>query len=186
MNSSWRDYFQPGETLVWQGAPKPGSHGLAKIVALALFGLPFLVLGIGICITGLGMLYGVQGWQDAGLGLFFTTFGVPFAGVGAVLVFGQAYAAHQAHRKIRYALSARAAYVAKSWWTRSIEAYPILRSTPTGLEKGRWANTVWFHVRSEKDQDGDRSTTRVAFDNIVDGESVFRLICAIQTGGGAQ
>jgi hypothetical protein len=182
MGTTWQDYFRPGETLLWEGAPKPGLHGLGKIIGLALFGLPFLVIGAGVCIAGLVMLFGAQSWQDAGLGLFLTAFGVPFAGVGMFLVFGQFYAARFAHQKVRYALSTRAAYIAKSWWARSIEVYPILRSTPTGLEKGRTADTVWFHVHSEKDSDGDRTLTRVGFYNIVDGDAVFRLIREIQTG----
>lgn len=182
MEDGWAPYFQPGETLLWEGAPKPGVHGLGKFIGLAIFGLPFLVIGIGVCVTGLTMLFGGKSWNDAGLGLFFAVFGIPFAGVGTVLVFGQFYAARQAHRKIRYALSTRCAYIAKSYWTRSIGCYPILRSTPTGLDKGRTADTVWFHVHSEKDSDGDHTTTRVSFDNIADGEAVFRLIRSIQTG----
>jgi hypothetical protein len=107
---------------------------------------------------------------------------VPFTGIGALMVFGQWISAAEAHRKIRYALSTRAAYIAKSYRTRSIESYPILRSSASGLDKGRTADTVWFHVQSEKDSDGDRTTTRIGFDNIADGEMVFRLIRSLQTG----
>ncbi len=183
MAEGWQDYFQPGETLLWEGAPKPGVHGKVKIIGLALFGLPFLIAGIGVGVAGVGQVFAARGWGDIGVGLFLATFSLPFTGVGAVMVVGQWYAAAQAHAKVRYALSTRAAYVAKSLWTRSIETYPILRSTPTGLEKGRTADTVWFHVRSEKGSDGDRTTTRVGFDNIAGGEAVFRLIRSVQTGG---
>ena len=181
-SGGWDGYFQPGETLLWEGAPMPGVHGWPKIIGLALFGLPFLVIGTGFCIAGLTMLAGFKSWADAGLGLFMTAFSLPFVGIGAVMVFGQWFAAREAHRKIRYALSTRAAYIAKSFWTRSIEAYPILKSTPSGLDKGRSADTVWFHVHAERDSDGDRTTTRIGFDNIAEGERVFRLIRSIQTG----
>ena len=63
-----------------------------------------------------------------------------------------------------------------------LEIYPILKSTSVGLQKGRRADTVWFHVRSEKDSDGDLSTTRIGFENIADGDKVLSLIRGIQTG----
>ena len=116
------------------------------------------------------------------LGVFIAAFSIPFAGIGAFLVLGQGIAAAQAHRRIRYALSNRCAYIGQSWMKPSLEIYPILKSTSVGLEKGRRADTVWFHVRNEKDSDGDLSTTRIGFDNIADGDKVLSLIRSIQTG----
>lgn len=182
MDETWEDYFQPGEVLLWAGTPMPGVHGVPKILFLAVFGLPFLVMGAGAFCVGLWQMFTAGSVSDAGLGLFFTAFSLPFVGIGALLVVGQWYAAATAHRYIRYALSSRAAYVAKSYWRRSIESYPILPSSATGLDKGRKADTVWFHVRSEKDSDGDRTTTRISFDNIADGDSVYRMIRSIQMG----
>ncbi|TAG11990.1 MAG: hypothetical protein EAZ40_16375 [Rhodobacterales bacterium] len=98
------------------------------------------------------------------------------------LVFGQWIAASQAHRRIRYALSTRAAYVAQSWWTHSLDSYPILPGTSIGLAKGRLADTVWFHTMTQKDSDGDRSTTRIGFENIADGDQVYGLLRSIQMG----
>jgi hypothetical protein len=182
MAESWQDFFQPGESLLWEGAPKRGIHGIAKIIGLGIFGIPFLAAGLGMLATGLGMAIAGGNLGSVGLGLFLTIFALPFAGVGAALVFGQAYAAHQAHRRVRYAVSTRAAFIAENWWSRKIDCYPILRSSAIGLEKGRWADTVWFHVRAEKDSDGDLTTTRISFENIADGEKVFSLLRGIQTG----
>jgi hypothetical protein len=181
MTETWDRYFQPEETLLWEGAPKPGVHGWGKIIGLALFGLPFLVVGIAVGVAGVRQIYMAQGWNDAGLGVFFIAFSFPFALIGTAMVFGQYYAAATAHRTIRYALSTRAAYIAKSGRKRSIESYPILRSTASGLEQGHNADSVWFHVQNERDSDGDRTTTRISFDNIADGVSVYRLIRGIQT-----
>lgn len=181
MAEGWEHYFQPGETLLWEGAPKPGIYGWGKIIGLALFGLPFLVIGAGIGITGLGMVFGPT-WMEFGLGFFMAAFSIPFVGVGVGLVFGLWFAASQAHRRIRYAVSTRCAYIAQSWWTRKIESYPILADTALGLEKGRRSDTVWFHVRKEKDSDGDRSTTRISFENIADGDGVYHLLRRVQTG----
>ncbi|MCX7286438.1 MAG: hypothetical protein NTW20_02450 [Rhodobacterales bacterium] len=182
MAEAWEDCFQPGETLLWEGAPLPGVHGWVKIIGLALFGLPFLVIGTGTCLMGLKMLSSGDGWQLSGLGLFLALFSLPFIGVGLFMVFGQWFTAAQAHRRIRYALSSRCAYIGQSWMKPSLEIYPILKSTSVGLEKGRRSDTVWFHVRREKDSDGDLSTTRIGFDNIADGDKVLSLIRSIQMG----
>lgn len=181
MAETWEDYFQPGEALLWEGAPLPGIHGWGKIIGMALFGLPFLVIGTGVLATGLSMLVGPT-WFDFGIGFFMAAFSIPFAGIGAFLVLGLGIAAAQAHRRIRYALSNRCAYIGTFWLKPNLEIYPILRGTSVGLEKGRKADTVWFHVRSEKDGDGDLSTTRIGFDNIADGDKVLSLIRSIQTG----
>jgi hypothetical protein len=182
MAETWADYFQPGEQLLWEGSPVKGIRGKAKLIGMSLFGLPFLVIGTGFCGIGLGMLFNASDWQMAALGLFIALFSLPFAGLGLYLVFGGWIAQAQAHRRVRYALSNRAAYIAQTWWKQTLESYPILPATSTGLEKGRGADTVWFHVRNEKDSDGDRSTTRIGFDNIADGDKVFHLIRSIQTG----
>jgi hypothetical protein len=182
MAETWEQYFQPGETLLWEGAPKPGVHGYAKIISMALFGLPFLVMGGGLCIFGLYMFLGDDAWEGMGLGLFMTLFSLPFVGVGAFLVFGQWIAAKEAHRRVRYAVSSRCAYVAQSWRKHTLDSYPILPGTSITLEKGRNADTVWFHAHVEKDSDGDRTTTRIGFENIADGDRVYHLLRSIQTG----
>jgi hypothetical protein len=182
MAGTWDRYFQPGETLLWEGAPKQGVHGWPKIIGLALFGLPFLIVGIGILVAGLKQTFSGGTWGNMGLGLLFTAFSIPFAGIGGVMVVGQWWAATEAHRRVRYAVSTRCAYIAKSFLTHSLESYPILKDSALGLEKGRTSDTVWFHVRSEKDSDGDRSTTRISFDNIADGGRVYGLLRSIQIG----
>lgn len=182
MADGWQEFFQPGETLLWEGTPKPGVYGWPKIIALAVFGLPFLLVGLGALGSGGGTALSADDWSDFGLGVFLIAFSLMFVGVGGLMVFGQLYAAATAHRTTRYAVSNRCAYVAKSGWVRSIESYPILKSSALGLEKGRGADTVWFHVRAERDSDGDASTTRISFDNIAEGDTVYRLLRSIQTG----
>jgi hypothetical protein len=66
MAESWQDYFQPGEALLWEGAPKPGVHGWPKIIGLALFGLPFLIVGIGIFVAGLKQTFSGGTWGTMG------------------------------------------------------------------------------------------------------------------------
>lgn len=182
MADAWEQYFQPGETLLWEGAPKPGVHGWPKIIGVAIFGLIFLFAGLGVFATGVAKALLGEGWFDYGLALFILLFSLPFVAFGASAVFGGWWTAAKAHSRVRYAVSTRCAYIAKSYRTRSIESYPILAGTALGLLKGRRSDTVWFHVRSEKDSDGDRFTTRIAFENIADGETAYRLLRSIQMG----
>lgn len=58
----------------------------------------------------------------------------------------------------------------------------IQHAYATGRHTGRKPDTVWFQIRDERDYDGDRTTTRISFANIADGESVYRLIRGIQMG----
>ena len=180
MADDWQSCFQPGEKLLWEGAPKPGVHGWPRIIGLALFGLPFLVVGVGAFFAGIRQIVTGESWGDVGLGLFFAAFAIPFAGIGGAMVIGQWWAARQAHLQLRYAVSSRCAYIAKSCRRRSIESYPILKGTALGLEKGNGSDTVWFHVLSERDSDGDRTTTRISFDNIADGDRVYTVLRSLQ------
>jgi len=120
MAETWNRFLQPGETLLWEGAPTPGAHGWPKII------------------------------------------GAP--------------------RRFRHALGTRCAYIATSRWTHSLESYPILPGTALGLEKGRHADRTRCDVLIGKDSDGDRSTSRISFDNIAGGGDVLRLFRSIQIG----
>jgi len=87
-----------------------------------------------------------------------------------------------APRRIRPALGTRGAYIATSRWTQSLESYPILPGTALGLEKGRHAGRTRCDVLIGKDSDGDRSTSRISFENIAGGGDVLRLFRSIQIG----
>ena len=43
-------------------------------------------------------------------------------------------------------------------------------------------SVIAFHVQSERGSDGDRTTTRISFDNIAGGDDVYRLLRSIQIG----
>ena len=178
----WDDYFEPGERLLWQGAPEPGLKMAPLMVFLSLFGVPFLGAGVAVFASGLHQAAQLDSASGVGFGLFLTVFGLPFIAMGAGLVFGPWYAALTAHRKVRYALSDRRAYIAKSWWNHTLESYRIRPDEPVELVQGR-NDTVWFHVGDEVDSDGDRATRRAGFENIADGRKVYGLLRAIQRDG---
>jgi hypothetical protein len=180
MTAAWTDYFQPGEHLLWEGRPERGIPNWPAYTFFSLFGSPFLLAGLTATGVGIGALTG-HVTEGEGPSIMMIPLGLVFVVVGGGLVFGPWYAGATAHRKIRYAVSDRCAYVARTYWRRTLEVYPILASTPVVLEKGRAGDTVYVHVRKERDSDGE-STTRVGFENIADGETVYRLIRRIQDG----
>jgi hypothetical protein len=178
----WADLLLPGERVLWQGAPVPGFHQAGKSLFLILFGLPFLLIGAGLAAVSLRSVALATDVAAAGLGLFLLTVSLPFGGIGAFLVFGPVIDARTAARSVRYALSTRAAYIARSFPLRRIEAYPILPASAVELDEGRRAGTVWVHTRRERDSDGATDTTRIGFENIADAPTVFRLVRQVQAG----
>ena len=180
MEDRWEDYFGPGERLIWKGAPQRRWGRFSPVaIGLAIFGLPFLMAGLAVSGGALLYLLGLDiGWAGAAGGLFMFFFGLPFIGVGGGLVFGPLYAMSQAHRKVRYALTNRRAYIATHWWKRKMEVLVIESDAPLTIDDGR---TVYFHTRIGTDSDGDRSTEQKGFENIADAHAVYRLIRDIQT-----
>ena len=181
MTDSWAAYLQPNETLLWEGAPLPGIRNWPRLVFLSLFGVPFLMFGLG----GTGVALRHIFWLgEVGIGFLTLALGLAFLGVGYALVLGQWVEAATAHRRIRYALSTRFAYIARKARNRLLETYPILPQTVLEIEHGKGYDSIWFHVRSEKDSDspGGLATSRIGFEGIADGAKVYQLMRGIQTG----
>ena len=175
----WQDHFQPGETLLWQGAPLPGVRNKARLTALAIFGIPFLIFGIFGTLAGLQNIF----WKNQiGLGLFILAIALILGALGATLVFWQWVVAARAHRTIRYALSSKCAYIAQTGPKLRLETYPILASSETALEHGAGYDNLWFHLRHERDSDGAPTTTKIGFEGIADGLTPYKLIRSIQAG----
>jgi hypothetical protein len=180
MTETWRVSLRPDETLLWEGTPVPGFHQRGKAIFLMIFGLPFLIIGVALFFYSLVQLPKAETVSDAGLALFLTAFSLPFGGLGAFLVFGPLIEARTASTHVRYVLTNRAAFVARSGRFPSIKVYPILPSTALELEPGKRASTVWVHSRLERDSDGDLGTTKAGFENITEAEKVFHMIRDLQ------
>lgn len=180
IDSPWQTLMRPGEKIIWEGRPLPGFHQPGKSLFLMIFGLPFLVIGVALFVFGLHRLTQVDTASDAGLALFLTAFALPFGALGGFLVFGPYVSARNAARRVRYALSNRAAYVERTTLGRKFEVYPILPMTALEIEEGKKVSSIWVHARMERDSDGDMGTVRAGFENIADGQSVYQLIRQIQ------
>lgn len=169
----WMEYFEPGETLLLQGAPARGPRVTPLMVLLSLLGLPFAVAGGMAFLESLGGL--AAGDAATGYSLFMLLFGLPFIAAGLALAFGPWHAAAKAHEKIRYALSARRAHVASSWWKRTLESYPIGPDDPVEFQQGR-TDTVWFSSVVSRDSEGGPVRERTGFQGITDGRQVYDLL----------
>jgi hypothetical protein len=180
MSDGWSTYFRPDETLVWEGAPVPGFHQRGKSIFLMVFAFPFLIIGIAVFFSGLNRMTLAETLSDAGLAIFFAAFGIPFGAIGAFFFFSPLIEARTAARHVRYALTNRAAYVARSSFGRKLSVYPILPQTALELEHGTRASTVWLHARLERDSDDDLGTVKAGFENIAEGTKVYHLIRELQ------
>ena len=176
---NWATHLPLGDRILWQGAPLPGIRNRGRLVFMSLFGVPFLIFGL----AGTGVALRHLFWLgDVGIGVVTLALGFLFLVFGYAFVFGQWVAAARAHQTTRYALSTRCAYVARKTRGQTRESYPILPATAVELELGDGYDNVWFHVRRERDSDGDLTTNRVGFEGIADGAKVYQLMRAIQTG----
>ncbi|MCU0903525.1 MAG: hypothetical protein MUE83_06575 [Tabrizicola sp.] len=179
MADSWETYLQPGERILWEGAPLPGIRNRVRLVFLSLFGVPFFIAGLGGSAVALRQIF-VLG--DVLLGLFVLALGLVFVVIGYAMVVGQWVEAARAYRTTRYAVSSRSAYIARLGRKRTLESYPILPKTALELDHCDGYDNVWFHVRMEDGSEGGLSTTRIGFEGIKDGTAVYQVLRGIQTG----
>ena len=186
MADRWEDWFEPGETLLWEGAPAPGFRKIPQGIFFTAFGIPFLGGGLFVSGLGLGYLFGFAGdWSPwhAGLGIVLGAFGVPFMAVGAGMVFGPWVHDYLKPRRVRYALSDRNAYIASRMWKRSMDVLPIQSDMRIETEEHRDGTmSVWFRVDAYKDSDGDVHATRKGFEALTDGHAVYRTLRRLQAG----
>jgi len=176
----WEDYFEPGETLLWQGQPEPGLKAPWAAFFSSVFGIPFFLAGLKILSDGLSGFSEANGGAALGHGLLLTAFSIPFIGVGSTLCFGSWIAALYGDRYTQYALTNKRAYVAHSFPTHKLATYVIGPDDVVTLTQGKF-DTVQFKTIQERDSDGDKKTSKIGFNFIADGSKVYKLIREIQS-----
>lgn len=173
----WDDWFEPGEKLLWEGAPMPGVSNWPRNLFFTCFGIPFLGGGLATASLGVSYLFKFASWGDPLLGILLTAFSVPFLTCGIAMVMGGWVLDYLAPRRTRYALTDRAGYIASSFWGRKMEVIPIESRTRVELTEARnGTSTIYFHFRETIDSDGDRTTTKKGFESIADGRTVYDLV----------
>jgi hypothetical protein len=180
MAEAWQDYFETGEKLLWEGVPRKARGFEVASIGLAIFGTPFLFVGLSMTVGALLAFFGYNdGWVDGAGSVFAFFFGLPFLAAGAGLVFGPTYLLRNRHRKVRYALSNRRAYIASTWWGKKMEILPIAEDALIEVQNG---DTIHFHTETGLHSDGDKRVTQKGFQNIDDAMHVYKLIRKIQSG----
>ena len=183
MDDRWEDWFQPGERLLWEGAPAKGRIHWGRNIFVTCFGIPFLLGGLAVAGTGIGVIPWNESAAGVGMTIFALAFSVPFITVGAGMVFGTWVADYLQPRRTRYALTDRAGYVATNFWKRGMDVIPVKSGVRIEYqETRRGAGTVYFHFDHHTDSDGDKAVTKRGFENIPDAKHVYGLIRDLKAG----
>ncbi|NJM82096.1 MAG: hypothetical protein HC844_06035 [Tabrizicola sp.] len=177
----WSAWIGPDETLLWHGQPEPDTRVRLGHIVLALFGAPFLVVGLYVLWGGIQSVVTLPvTLSRLAMGLFLLGFSVPFVGAGAAMTFGPHLAARYAHRRVRYAVTNRAVYVGTRWWKPVLSAYPVQPDAAVSYEADGKTGTVAVQVGYERDADGDKVTKKVKLEGIADAVDVYHLLRRIQ------
>jgi hypothetical protein len=185
---SWDDYLDPGERLLWTGAPAIGLRFTPRGIATSLGSL--FLLGFALFWTfgaGMGLWSGEWREADGFMRLFmivFPLFGLPFIAAGLYGVIGHYFADARKRARTRYALTTRRALIAENGKERMLRSWPILPDTVVDFLPGPEARneaSIRFATEVQVDSEGDKTHTRTGFELIPDGDTVMRLIRQIQT-----
>jgi len=171
----WDDILDPGETILWQGAPVPGLR-LSGGLGLSAFGFVFTAFSafrIAMA-SGLGAGTGL-------IGAVFPLFGVPFLLVGLYMLVGRFFWAAHVRGATFHTLTDRRAYVATAiLGKRALVACDIDGATPLELVEGP-PDSIYFKARMDSSPSG-RVALRVGLEYIDDGRRVYSLLRDVQKG----
>ncbi|MEM0988588.1 MAG: aspartate carbamoyltransferase catalytic subunit [Pseudomonadota bacterium] len=177
--SGWDPYLDPGEKVLWEGAPEPGLRFKLSDIPLSLFGCLFG----GFAIFWIAMATSMSGGITRGPGAIITTgfplFGLPFLAVGAYFAFGRFFWAAYVRGKTRYALTNKRGIIASSAISRKLTSYPIDADTAIEFQPGA-AATLYFAAEEKRGNKGRRYTVKHGFEYIRGGDEVYRLMRQVQ------
>lgn len=159
-----RTQLQPGEVLLWEGAPEPGIHFQRS----DRFAIPFSLLWCGFAIF----------WEAsviaAGGPLLFKIWGVPFVLMGLYITVGRFFFRARQLARTRYAVTDRRVIIQSRRETVFLPygQIPLLqkevRSNGTG--------TIWFQRPEVSGGRHGRRVPGVGFEEIAEAERVYRII----------
>ena len=168
--------IDPGERLLWSGAPAPGSAAVSALPS-TLFGIPFFAFA---CFW----IWGAWSATSAARGpggppapfMFFPLFGLPFAIVGLGLVLGPLWAYLGALRTV-YAVTERRAVIIGGLRARSVRSFtPADIRDVTRIERADGSGTLYFATRSFATNNGLTKQRRIGFTGIPEVRRVEKLI----------
>jgi hypothetical protein len=181
----WAALLDPGERLLWVGMPAGGLRLTPKGIGTSVFGLFFFGFSVFWTLGAASpLLVGFSGEMPGGFGWFFILFplfGLPFVAIGAYMLFGHVLHDAWRRRRTRYALTDRRAIITSWAGRRSLKSFPIGPGTLIDYQPGPEAS-LFFATETSVDSDGDRTSERIGFEHIADGEAAYAAVRRIQTG----
>jgi hypothetical protein len=175
---TWEECFEPGERLLWEGAPAPGINAHPLAIFGTAFGVPFAYGGVTMLDIARIEMFGPDG--SLLFGLFVLPVGLAMTVVGLGIMAAPWVAGPLYHRRVRYALSDRRAYIARDFWLyRDLKSYPITPETELIVHEGK-VQTILFAKQVSRAREGGTRTIHIGFRNLADGEQVHSLMQGIR------
>ncbi|MCK4712179.1 MAG: aspartate carbamoyltransferase catalytic subunit [Marinosulfonomonas sp.] len=166
----WKDIFDAGEELLWQGRPDGAVVWQKKHNATALLGL---------VVTGFGVFWVASSWQISN---DFWIFGLGFLLLGPALAIAPPYMNAMMRRSTWYSLSNRRAFIATERESvgRKLAAYRIRPDFELEYD-GKTPGTIIFAIETRQPGNG-AYRANIAFERISDAADVYAMMREIQKG----
>lgn len=166
----WEGILEPGEAILWQGAPDGR-------VTLSLSQLPEVAFGL--VFTAFAVFWMFQASRGGG---YFWMFGLIFFFVGLGRINKQILGAARRRRYSHYTLTNRRAIVATNLPLvgRALKSYPITATTQLELNELGELGTVNFARQDKVSRNSFQGAQAIGFERIPDARQVFSLMRQIQ------
>lgn len=179
--AGWAPYLEPGERLLWTGAPPGGLRFALSDLGPSFVGLVFTVFAVGWTVTAAGSP-GPAFLPVMGL--------VPLA-IGLYLLIGRRLWAAWRRARTAYALTDRRAIIATRHLGRRLRSFPITPALQIDFRLGDESTLIFARETDLGQRIGGRgkghqrpNVNEIGFEHIADGPHVARLIRRIQARTG--
>ena len=173
--AGWAPYLEPGERLVWTGAPATGLRFAFADLGPSFVGLVFTVFAIVWTATAAG------GPGPA----FLPVMGLVPLAIGVYLLIGRRFWAAYRRARTAYALTDRRAIIATRHLGRRLRSFPITPGLQIDFRLGDESTLIFARETDLGQRVGGkgryrRNVNEIGFEYIPDGPHVARLIRRIQ------
>ena len=176
----WNDYFEQGEELIWQGAPEPRWRSYSFPIVMTIASAPSVLFALFVPYAA---FYPTL-WTKPSTGPGDIVFSVV---ISAILLFFSISITLASwkfilcdHKHVRYALTNKRAYIARSFRRQSVNSYPILPDDVITIDRGKFDN-VRFRTGHGAHPLKRTMFDSQGFDGIADGPKVYALVRRVQS-----